>query len=391
VYGAVYAASKEYFLQHKEQGLYHGNDEILTFIDTFYIMNIHRRNPWHQHIIKQYQNAVREMGFSGIHMDTYGFPKEAYGFVLPEEKDDQFVSENMAMGEKIKIQLAQQFGSLIDDTKEELEQICQESYLIFNNVGNWPVKTVADSRQDAIYIEVWKPYERYFHILQIVKEAKTAGCDSKPVILAAYMEPFRKESMERAGYAAQLLLAFIISAGAYNLLFGEENGILTQGYYVDHSKMTVEQTETMRSYYDFMIRYMNLFYDDSMEEVTMTHAGWDNYEYAIESTWSAYGEPDKISCILRQNATYKTITMINLCGQKEDYWNLGKNAPVRQNNITIRVHVDQKIKAVYLASPDKEGGRSIQLAYAYQNNNRGIFVEFIVPELECWNLIYLVL
>jgi dextranase len=374
-YGAVYAASKDYYQEHTEEALYQGNDEVIKFIDTFYLMNIHEKNAWHAHIIEEYKKAIGQMNFDGIHMDTYGFPKEAYGIIDNKKK---------------KIYLKDHFSTLINHTKEELTPIKKENYLIFNNVGNWPVKTVADSMQTAMYIEVWKPYERYFHIMQIIKEAKSACKNKKPVILAAYLEPFRLEQPDRAGNSAQLLMAFIVSSGGSHLLLGEEKGILTQGYYVDHSKLSDGQEEVMRNYYDFMIRYLELFYDSSMEDVSMTHIGWDNYEYYIEkANYSVYGEANKISYILRQNKEFKTISMINLCGQQEDYWNKGKNKPEIQKDILFRVHVDQKIQNICLATPDANQGKSIELEYIYVHNEKGIFVEFVIPSIEYWNLIYI--
>jgi len=53
--------------------------------------------------------------------------------------------------------------------------------------------------------------------------------------------------------------------------------------------------------------------------------------------------------------------------------------------------VDQRIQNIYVASPDKENGKSIKIDYVYLNNNKGIFVEFTVPELEFWNLVYIVM
>ena len=37
-----------------------------------------------------------------------------------------------------------------------------------------------------------------------------------------------------------------------------------------------------------MIRYMNLFYDATLRDVSMTHMGWDNTEYkCTNKPWSA--------------------------------------------------------------------------------------------------------
>lgn len=372
-YGAVYAASKDFYEKHKEWAFYNSNQEVFKFIEVFYIMNIAKKSPWRKHLIEQYRQAIERMGFSGIHMDTYGFPKKAYSHL------------NHTV-EQVKLQ--NEFGSLIDETRETLKD--KNPLLIFNNVGNWPVNKTAPSGVDAVYIEVWKPYERYFHIKQLIREAKIFSEYKKPVILAAYLEPFRLEDMASASYAAYILTAAIITNGAYHLLLGEKNSVLTQGYYGDYTKMAPETACVMRHYYDFMIRYMNLFYDETLEDVSMTHIGWDNYEYqCMFDNWSPYGEAGKVWLTIRENEKLKTLSLINLCGCTEDYWNKGKNAPTVQKNLTFCIHVEKEIKGVWCASPDEDSCGSSPIAYEYFFNEKGRFIKFSVPKLSVWSLIYI--
>lgn len=60
-------------------------------------------------------------------MDTYGFPKTAFSM------------------DKDRIELQKEFPGLIRDTKERLSQEPGEHYLIFSNIGNWPVGATAVS------------------------------------------------------------------------------------------------------------------------------------------------------------------------------------------------------------------------------------------------------
>jgi len=138
-YGAVYSASREFYEKHRDWALYDGNSEVLKFIDRFYIMNISPDCPWHAHIIKQYEKAIDIMGFDGIHMDTYGFPKKAIS-IRGEEKKTEYLDEH--------------FPILIENTRKTLSARKQDVCLIFNNVGNWPVDSIADTSVDAIYIAV---------------------------------------------------------------------------------------------------------------------------------------------------------------------------------------------------------------------------------------------
>ena len=372
-YGAVYAASKDYFNEHKECALYTSADEPLVFIDTFYIMNVARNCDWRRHIINEYARAVSEVGFDGVHMDTYGFPKTAYSY-----------------NKQSLIKLDQEYPSLIEDAKASLNNITPDNYLIFNNVGNWPVASVAKAPQAAVYIEVWEPYTTYRHIKQVIWDARRACEDKKPVILAAYLAPFRTDTMERAAYAAYLLTAAITANGAYHLLLGEENAVLTQGYYVDHSIMTASISQKMRSYYDFIVQYMELFYDATLIDVSMTHIGWDNTEYrCFHEQYSVDAEAGKLWLTIRENDNRKLISLINLCDNDNNEWNCGKDKPIKQENITLQVQIDKPVKGIYFASPDLLHGQPQEISYNHIHTERGYGIVFEVPSLELWSNVWI--
>lgn len=372
-YGAVYAASSEFYQEHREWGMYTSAGEPLVFIDTFYLMDVSKSSPWRKHIIEQYAKAISEVGFDGIHMDTYGFPKTAYSY-----------------GNKQLIRLEEEYPSLIEETKQRVDRELEENYLIFNNVGNWPVKGVSTSPQAAVYIEVWNPYSEYEQIKQMIEDAKVACQNSKPVILAAYLEPFRIDTMEQAANAAYLLTASITANGAYHLLLGEERGVLTQGYYVDYSVLTPEVFDKLRTYYDFIVQYMELFYDAELVDVSMTHIGWDNTEYRCNHpSWSVTAKPDTIWLTIREKEFRKVISMINLCGNYESSWNKGKSMPIEQKDIKVQVQIDYMAAGVYLTSPDYEHGKVHMLTYEMIKSERGWVVEFTVPQLSYWSTVWI--
>lgn len=374
-YGAIYAASKPFFEQHTNWALYNSCQKPFVFIDVFYIMNIAKDSPWRDHLIGEYRKAIIEMGFAGIHMDTYGFPKTAYSHLreVPE-----------------RIWLDREIPSLITQTRAQLKGANSDPYLIFNNVGNWPVYSTAATEQDAVYIEVWNPYERYAHIAQLIYEARHFANSSRPIILAAYLEPFRKDSTERAMNAARILTAAIVSNGAYHLLQGENKAVLTQGYYSDYTRLSDEHAAILRRYNDFMIRYLDLFYDANLRNVSMTHMGWDNYEYQCPShPVSTYGEAGKLWLTIREKESRKCLHFVNLCGCENDYWNKGKEIPIPQENVRIVVQVDSPAKGVYTASPDSETMQAQALTYYTFENEKGVFIEFVIPHIKRWVAVWI--
>ncbi|MNO21465.1 Cycloisomaltooligosaccharide glucanotransferase precursor [compost metagenome] len=373
-YGAIYAASKPFYAKHPEWALYQSNGEAYDFIQIFTIMNIEEKSPWRSHIINEYKRTIEKVNFDGIHLDTYGFPKTGIS-KLEGPDSDQIV------------RLEEHFPSFINQTRAELEKAKDDIGLIFNNVGNWPVDTVALADQDAIYIEVWKPYERYHHIGQILRWAQHYG-QGKPVILAAYLQPFRLDTPVRAQYSALLLTSIIAAHGGYHLLMGENGGVLTQAYYVDHTIAEPDFLRRIRDYYDFNIRYANLLYSETLRDVSMTHVDGDNLEYVFEDVnYSTYGEAGKVWTIVRENADLKTISFINLSNNDDDLWNEGKNKPNVISNMKVKVLLERDVKAVYMMSPDRDLGKPQAVNYEITSSLRGKTLELTIPTLEVWNVL----
>lgn len=377
-YGAVYAASLDFYEKHREWGLYDNDGNALCFIRLFYIMNIAKECPWHDHILQEYVKAVGQLDFDGIHMDTYGFPKTAISMVGKQREI---------------IHLEQHFPDLINDAKKALTELKPEACVIFNNVGNWPVHATAGASQDAVYIEVWSPYERYHHLPELIKEAKKYG-QGKPVVLAAYMKPFLEADIAQseAQNATLLATAAIVSNGAFQLVMGEDRGILTQGYYVDYTELQPSFFDCIRGYYDFIIRYSNIFYRDSLEDVSMTHTGGDNQEYLFSgAVFSSYGEAGKVWTILREDKSFKTIHFINLTSATEDFWNRGKMDPQIIRNIEATVQIRGKVKGVYTSAPDCRYGREQVPEYSLMDSGQGegdrrLWVR--LPSLGIWRILW---
>lgn len=168
-YGAVYASSEELFREHPEWGMYTMDGKPMTFADWLYYMNVSQDCGWSAHILEEYRQAIA-LGFSGIHMDTYGFPKQVWD------------------GEGHPVDLAQALSGLIDRAAEIVRREDPDSGVIFNAVNNWPMEAVAKTRQDAVYIEVWPPNERYQDLYTLIRQARL--CSGKQVVLAAYLKPF---------------------------------------------------------------------------------------------------------------------------------------------------------------------------------------------------------
>ncbi|PIE04357.1 MAG: hypothetical protein CSA76_04615 [Spirochaetales bacterium] len=340
-YGAVYAAGAEYQNMHPDLSLCDMEGTPYNLIDRFFIMDIQRDSPWLNCILTQYRFALERAGFDGIHMDTYGFPKRAF---------------TQREGTLQLVYLEDDFPDLINEVRNVLGK---KAVLIFNNVGNWPVAATGAAPQDGIYVEVWSPYHTYSHIRQIILGAAVFD---KPVILAAYLAPFRLEKNKgsrRALNAALILHSVITSLGATHLLAGENGAVLTQGYYNDYSLLTDSEREHLKEYYDFQVRYLDIFYDTTLSEISETHTSGENQEYCFSGCkTSADGKAGTVWTIVRENKKRKVIVLINLTSQTDNEWNSGKNDTDPVNQLKIQIPADGRIFRAFKASPDIKQGEA---------------------------------
>jgi dextranase len=378
-YGAVYASSPEYYKDHKDLAIYKNNGEVFGFSDFLYMMDISRESKWHDHIINEFYKAVK-FGFDGIHMDQYGYPKEAV---------------NIANGKKTIRNLREDFPNLINDTKHHIEEKGEEVNLIFNAVNNWPVETVAKSEEDAVYIEVWPPNDTYQDLYNLVTNAKRYAPD-KQVILAAYMKPFLKEldiPLQQAENATTLTMASIFSSGGFHLLLGENKGVLDDPYYPKYR--TIENKEfskKLRDYYDFIVKYEELLYDFNIIDTTLVNTGGINGEYIFKgANTSPKAEKNSVWTLIKEKLGYKIINLVNFNDIENMDWNVSKEKlPTEVRNIEVSVLTCNEVKAVYAASPDINEGKALKLDFEYVEGEQGNKIKFIVPELKVWDLIYIV-
>jgi dextranase len=394
-YGAVYAATAEFFEKHREWGLYHRDGTPYCFIDRFYIMDITRDSPWSAHIVGQFREVVERLGFDGIHMDTYGFPKRAFSYPGGAPREGR--------GGRV-VDLGSEFPYLIAQTRAALGA---NRTLIFNNVGGWPIETTAGAPQDAVYVEVWKPFDRYHHLADLVSAAKRLG-GGKPVILAAYIEPFdstdSEESLSGAEQAALLATAVITSSGGYHLLLGEEGGLLMRAYYVDHATARPSFLRRLRNYYDFIVRYTEIFFDKDLIDVTTSHFGVEFPEYAVQGAPTTQtGEAGRVWVTIRESPARKVLTFVNLVGLTDDRWNIGQKVPKALFDLRVEARVMSDVTTVYAASPDLDGSRPLPLAFslnadfAYSTSadptlpetetDKAEIVTTTLPELRAWAIL----
>lgn len=371
-YAAVYGAEPEYALSHPDQMLYDASGKPYSIEELFYVMNIHKGNPWRGQILPEMARAVREAPFDGLHLDQYGFPKDnAYG---PGPNPKLY-------------DLAEDFPPFIDDARVAIREALPGTRVIFNAVENWPIETVAPTTQDAVYIEVWPPYENYSDLQLLILGARNLA-PTKQVILAAYMAPLLEavdDAVPPAERATRLASAAIWANGGFHLLMGERDGALTHAYYPRYATLAPAFVTVMRRYYDFVVRYENVLSDRRL--VTEPRdSGTASVEIAGHAA-TPLGMAGAIWTIDRSMPGFRTLSLINLSEAADTLWNAPKPAVATLHNLQVDFLVGAKVTAVFLADPDDGDIRPRNVDFTSSGEGEASRIRFNVPRLAYWTLV----
>lgn len=375
-YAAVYGAEPEYIKSHPDEIVFDANGEPYSLDKMFYIMNLAPGGPWRARILQAMREAVRDVPFDGLHLDQYGFPR-----------DSAFDSQGLAYD------MAADFATFINEARTMIQSPEREARVIFNAVENWPIELVAPTEQDAVYIEVWPPYVQYRDLQQLIVTAQRLA-PTKQVILAAYMKPLGDTvAIPEAEAATRLTSAAIWANGGFHLLLGEQDAALYDPYYVKHAHMRPEFAHVMRSYYDFVVRYMNILSDrrltlcdvDALSASTVTI---DSYHV------STNGDAGTIWAVERAMPGYRTISFINLTASTEANWNAPVSPAVALAALPVRVRLDGhgsalQVRRVFAATPDDASNAPMELTFSVSHDADGIAeIAFELPRLIYWTLVY---
>jgi dextranase len=358
-YSAIYGASYAFYNQHPDWALFAAKDQPFDFAGFLKIMDPTPGSPWAAHLLSEYADVLNNTAFDGIHIDQYGAPMHGL---------------NAAGGY---VKLEDSFPAFINATAALVHQLRGESGVtIFNLVRNWPVKTVAPSGEDAVYIEVWEPYRSFMDLPRIVSQAQALG-GGKPVILAAYIPPDRIANV-------RLTNALIFASGGYHLELGEPAAMLADPYFPRFGIMSEELQEIERCYYDFLVRYENVL------ALGTTDATKDRaLALSIAGVETAgYRSQDRVAVIVRQSkqGSFETFSLIDLMGIDGGYWDEAlKQSPTPLHDLAVRVGIPEgkTVARMWLASPD--GDSSAMQAVDFTTDSSAI--AFSVPTLDYWTML----
>jgi dextranase len=363
-YTAIYAASPEFARLHPDWALFRADGQPFEFAGGFLIyMNPAGESPWRAHLLDQFEAMLRTLDFDGVHVDQYGDP----------------IAARDASGDIVALE--QTFASFVDAAAERVHALRGSAAVVFNCVANWPIESVARSRADFMYVEVWKPDTSWRDLWRIIVEAQHLS--HKPVVLAAYIDPVHEHNVRLAD-------AIIFASGGYHVEMGESGGLLADPYFPKYGCMSEALANVLRAYYDFAVRYENVLALGT-RDATSDWAG----RVSIDGvSIGPHPTRDTVWPIVREGDGFACISLINLLGLESSEWTEAlPDGPTPLGPITVHVRSDKIVAKAWWASPDSApdgaaSGGSMRLAPA-PIEPRGDDVAIQLPGLAWWTLILL--
>jgi len=358
-YTAIYAASVPFYEEHPDWALYRANKQPFLFGEDFLVyMDPRPGSPWVDHLLEQFDQVLQQTDFDGIHLDQYGDPKQGYD----------------AQGQRF--DLAGPLAATINATKELVRSRRPQGTVVFNAVTNWPIEAVAPADQDFVYIEVWSPYTWFDELHGLITQAQRLG-RGKPVVLAAYIDPALEHNV-------RLVDAIIFASGGGHIELGEPGGMLADAYFPRYRVMSPELAETVRRYYDFVVRYEDVI-GPTTQDATQHHQN----RIAIDGvSTSSSQRRNKVWPIVRQAGCCTAISLINLVGIQSPEWALPiAEAPQTLGPLPVRVYAEEDPVRIWVATPDGSDPAAQPLAHERGKDESGDYLLIQVPSLQYWSLI----
>ncbi len=359
-YAAVYGAGQEYASAHPDEVLHHRDGSPWMLADFLWIMDISPGSSWSQHIVATMREAVTTVGLDGLHLDQYGHPKVAV----------------TAAGEPV--DLAEAFPALIEAVRDALPS----STLIFNNVNDFPTRRTVTARQDATYIEVWPPHDDYADLVRLVEVARDLA-PTRPVILAAYLEPFATAGGPPEVTGAALALATVWAAGGQYLLFGEVAGLLVDPYYPRFATLDAPAVSVLRAFSDFAVANGDLLFAVDGADTSASLAGGVNEDVVVTGApVSVRPRAGHVWVRTSRVGGRLVVQLVDYRHQRDSRWNRARTPSEAIPGLTLQVRVASAAPTVRFGHPG--GGPALSRLTPADG---GDTVSVTVPDFHTWALL----
>ncbi|MGN6248551.1 MAG: glycoside hydrolase family 66 protein [Ginsengibacter sp.] len=364
-YGALNDAAEDgvpdQWYMYKDQ---HHSQKVFLSLSSPFKSNIYLTNPgnasWQQYLAGKTQDMYDVYAFDGYHVDQVGDLGIHYDYD----------------GNRIDVPAG--FASFLDAMKAAApsKRLVMNAVNQFGQEGN-----IATSPVDFTYTEVWSPNESYKDLAAIIQNNIAWSDNKKATVITAYMD---YNVANHTGYfntpGVLLTDAVIFAYGASHLEMGEH--MLCKEYFPnDNLKMKPDLQQALIHYYDFLTGYENLLRDGGVfnQPDIVSADGKTTINNFPPQTGS-------ISVTGKDLGSAQVIHLINFANATSFDWrdtNGTQAEPKTFQNISYILTTGKKVKNLWMASPDINGGVAQHLPFTSSGNT----ISFTLPSLKYWDMI----
>ncbi|HEX3617707.1 MAG TPA: glycoside hydrolase family 66 protein [Solirubrobacteraceae bacterium] len=378
-YAPVYAVGNEFAAEHPELLMYQGDGQPVRFLDQIVLADP-GSSEWQRHFADTYGAAADALGFGGMHLDTYGYPRVAF----------------RANGEAIDLRLA--YESFLTAVRAARPR----DLLSFNQVNGVPSAARLPQGPGFRYCEVWPANDSWRHLEGLLdRSSGTAGMLATPRAatvrgsIACYPPVWNIETpdadTDRVAALRTVVLteAIATSLGAAALIYGDRTAALCDPYYPKHARLTTAEAATVLTWHRFGLRCRDLFLEG--EDTSWYEIGDENGAVSVEAAVPVRPEPVGGGVFARVVQTDERIVVgvIDLTGSGSGRWS-ETTAAGSVTTVTVRTLVDHPERWIAEAAVLGEaGGRFMPLQARDVPHRQGRALEVELPLASGWSVLRL--
>jgi dextranase len=374
-YAPVYAADPEFAREHRDVLLYRGDGDPQRLGDLLEITD--PGNPqWQRHWLRAYGQAVDALGFSGFHLDTYGYPRQ------PLDLAGRPVHADAAHASFLAAVRAARPGAVLS----------------FNQVNGVPASLELPGGPGYRYVEVWPPNDQWRHLEALLVRSRPAGA-APGGVLAIYPPAWPGDAGPAAGDGALgrdgalrtvlLTEAIVTTLGASLLVFGDADGCLQHPYYPDYQRLTAPERQEVLVWHRFALRCRDLFRGGT--DSSWTDIGDENGGVSVSWRGDVRPEPAGQAVFARvlRHQDCIVVSVLDLTGSRNGSWR-EPAGPGRCQDVSVRVLLGQPGNwTADVAVLGRDGGRFTPAPLQTEPHREGLSVRAEVPLAGGWSVLRL--
>jgi dextranase len=363
-YAPVIAAGKDLATEHEQWRLYRNDQSPETLGDLLEIMD--PGNPeWQSHWLENYGGAMDALGFNGLHLDTYGYPRDARNI------------------DGAGVDMADRYASFVKAVRKARPR----DVLSFNQVNGVPRGFDAPSSPSFRYVEVWPPNGQWRHLEGLLQ--RSAGKGERHGDTLALYPAVWSEERARALRTCVLSEAVGTIVGANVLMWGDVDGVLSHPYYVKHETLDEAERAQVLEWHRFALRTRDLF--RAAPDTSWYELEDENASVTVSSTEVASPEPRGGVLFARvfRGDDLIVVSLLDLSGSESGSWSSG-TAEGRCQSADVDVLLASPGSwNIEVASVSREHGRFAPSQSAAIAMREGVGVRVTVPVARGWSVLRL--